>query len=238
MCMAAGALELVALLRFSDSQLAGRMGSSPWVPGGSRYGEHARLAELQGFYHRAAANIAEKGVLRGFEPDKPSADVQQIEQVVVERPGPAGGVYLVQRGRSRTSARVLETVPDPLIDYSHSAHTLSPDCGWYWSNPAATADAYGLSLLVVLDRVGHLLDRIRDGAYDSRAVVFRRLRSGQFIRRGIGVSCGERVQQDYVAAQGDRSVPRGSKNKPLSTALAPRICATRIRIERSHSYTR
>ena len=35
-----------------------------------------------------------------------------------------------------------------------------------------------------------------------------------------------------------QSFPRGSKNNPLSTALAPRICATRIRTERSHSYTR
>lgn len=186
--------------RLSDGQAAVRIGLRPWASGRIWYREYARLAQLGGINHRTAANIVQQGVLRGFEPDEASEDVKQTEQVVVERPGPASGIDLVQRGGSRTATRVLETVPDPLVDYSHAAHTVSPDRCRYRTNLPRRADANGLSLFVVQDRVGHVLGRIRDGAEDSRTVVFRTPRGGQLMWREIGVCRGEHMERDDLAA--------------------------------------
>src|SRR5690349_7321078 len=85
-------------MRFSDGQLVGRGGLLLWSSGRRRYGKHARLAELQSVDHRIAANIFEKDILCGFELDDLSEDVQQIEQVVIEIPGPAWSVDRVQGG--------------------------------------------------------------------------------------------------------------------------------------------
>jgi hypothetical protein len=74
----------------------------------------------------------------------------------------------------------------------------------------------------MVDCVGHLLGRIRDGANDPRTIGFRRPRRGQLMRRGNWISCGERVQQQNLSAYGNPPVPDAA------------ICAERDPDARNH----